>query len=141
MTIQQISIFLENKYGKLNELLALPAQENIRIVAGMVADTSEFGILRMIVSHPQQAYALFKKHNVGATLTDVLAIVTAPSPDGFTGVLGLFTEAGLSIEYMYCFSSGEKSVLFLRTNNPDSAMEVVRRHGLRCLSEEELPNL
>ena len=76
MTVNQISIFLENKYGKLSEILALLAEEKIRIIAATVADTSEYGILRIIVSDPQKAYKILKGNNVSANLTDVLAIVT-----------------------------------------------------------------
>ena len=73
MTVNQISIFLENKYGKLSEILALLAEEKIRIIAATVADTSEYGILRIIVSDPQKAYKILKGNNVSANLTDVLA--------------------------------------------------------------------
>ena len=76
MTVNQISIFLENKYGKLSEILAMLAEEKIRIIAATVADTSEYGILRIIVSDPQKAYKILKGNNVSANLTDVLAIVT-----------------------------------------------------------------
>ena len=68
MTVNQISIFLENKYGKLSEILALLAEEKIRIIAATVADTSEYGILRIIVSDPQKAYKILKGNNVSANL-------------------------------------------------------------------------
>lgn len=139
MTIPQISIFLENKYGKLSEILALLAGEHIRILAATVADTSEFGIMRMIVSNPQQAYKVLKDHNVSANLTDILAIVTGPSAGSFAKTLNYFTEAGLSIEYMYCFSAKDKSILFLRTNDRQKAVEVIRRQNLECISESDLP--
>ena len=70
MTVNQISIFLENKYGKLSEILALLAEERIRIIAATVADTSEYGILRIIVSDPQKAYKILKENNVSANLTE-----------------------------------------------------------------------
>ena len=75
MTVNQISIFLENKYGKLSEILALLAEEKIRIIAATVADTSEYGILRIIVSDPQKAYKILKGNNVSANLTDVQAVL------------------------------------------------------------------
>jgi len=141
MTINQISIFLENKYGKLNELLTLLSDEDIRIIAATVADTTEFGILRMIVSDAQKAHLLLKKNNVNVNLTEVLAIVTQPSVDSFAGILANFTKAGLSIEYMYCFSSKEKSVLILRTNNREGALDVIRKHNLNYITENNLMNL
>ncbi|HIX85913.1 MAG TPA: acetolactate synthase [Candidatus Parabacteroides intestinigallinarum] len=141
MTVNQISIFLENKYGKLSEILTLLAKEHIRIVAATVADTSEYGILRIIVSNPQKAYQILKEHNVSANLTDVLAIVTSSDAESFATTLSSFTKAGISIEYMYCFSNHEKTVLFLRTNNRDNAREVIRRQNIGYLCENDLVDL
>ena len=126
MTVNQISIFLENKYGKLSEILALLAEERIRIIAATVADTSEYGILRIIVS---------------ANLTDVLAIVTSSCAGSFANTLSYFTKAGISIEYMYCFSIREKAILILRTNNRESAREVIRRQNLEYICESDLIKL
>jgi len=141
MTIHQISIFLENKYGKLNEVLSLLADADIRIIAATVADTTEFGIMRMIVSDPQKAYTILKDNNVSANLTDVLAIVTDSCAGSFAKALSEFTKAGLSIEYMYCFSIKEKSILIIRTNNRDSAREVIRRQNLEYIQESDLAKL
>ncbi len=141
MTINQISIFLENKYGKLCEILTLLAGENIRIIAATVADTSEYGILRLIVSEPQKAYKLLKEHNVSANLTEVLAIVTDPQAGSFAKALCCFTKAGLSIEYMYCFSIKDKSILILRTNNQENGREVIRRQELAYIVESDLTAL
>ena len=138
MTINQISIFLENKYGKLNELLTLLSKENIRIIAATVADTTEFGILRMVVSNAPKAYQLLKNNNVNVHLTEVVAIATSPSADSFVDILTHFTNAGLSIEYMYCFSFKEQSVLVLRTNHRKSALDVIRKQNLNYLTENDL---
>ena len=138
MTVNQISIFLENKYGKLSEILALLAEEKIRIIAATVADTSEYGILRIIVSDPQKAYKILKGNNVSA---DVLAIVTNSCAGSFAQTLSCFTKAGVSIEYMYCFSANEKSILILRTNNREAAREVIRRQNLEYICESDLIKL
>ncbi|MDR2469913.1 MAG: acetolactate synthase [Tannerella sp.] len=138
MTIHQISVFIENKYGKLCEILALLAGEQIRIIAATVADTSEYGILRLIVSDPQRAYLLLKEHHVSANLTEVLAIATQSHAESFAQTLKHFTQSGLSIEYMYCFSVNGKSILILRTNNRETAHEVIRRQSLDGLSETDL---
>lgn len=141
MTVHQISIFLENKYGKLNEILALLAEADIRIIAATVADTTEFGIMRMIVSDPQRAYTILKENNVSANLTDVLAVVTESCAGSFAKALNQFTKAGLNIEYMYCFSIKEKSILILRTNNREMAREVIRRQNMDHICESDLMNL
>ena len=138
MTVNQISIFLENKYGKLNEILALLGKEHIRIIAASVADTSEFGILRLIVSDSQQAFNILKNNNVSANLTDVLAIITNSDAEGYSKTLQAFTQAGISIEYMYSFAIHDKAVLILRTNNRESAREVIRRNNMPHLNENDL---
>ncbi|WP_106828220.1 acetolactate synthase [Parabacteroides pacaensis] len=141
MTVTQISIFLENKFGKLSEILAMLGNENIRIVAATIADTSEFGILRLIVSNPQEAYKILKNNNVSANMTDVLAIKTPSCAGSFAKTINCFTKAGLTIEYMYCFSVDGKAVLILRTNNREAALDVIRRNNLESLIESDLIKL
>ncbi|GHV06779.1 amino acid-binding protein [Bacteroidia bacterium] len=141
MTINQISIFLENKYGKLSEILSLLGKEHIRIIAATIADTSEFGIMCIIVSDPQKAYAILKENNVSANLTDVLAVVTGSSADDFAETLAHFTKAGLSIEYMYCFAVNGKAILIIRTNNREAAREVIRRQNIEYICESDLIQL
>ena len=141
MVINQISIFLENKYGKLNELLTLLGKENIRIIAATVADTTEFGILRMIVAEPQKAVQLLKDNHVNANISEVLAIATASNAKVFASTLNLFTKAGLSIEYMYCFSVKEQSFLILRVNNREAALEIIQNNNIKYITENELINL
>lgn len=138
MTIHQISIFLENKYGKLSQILSMLAEGNIRIIAATIADTSEFGIMRMIVSDPQKAHQILKENNVTVNLTDVLAIVTQSTAGSFAETLEHFRQAGLSIEYMYCFSINGKAILILRTNNREVAREVIRRQNLEYICESDL---
>ncbi len=141
MTVHQISIFLENKCGKMPQILNLLSESNIRIIAATVADTSEYGILRVIVNDPLQAYRTLKENNVSANLTDVLAIVTDSDASGFSRTLQAFTEAGLNIEYMYCFSIKDKSILILRTNNRKIALEVIRTHQMNFLTENDLKQI
>jgi hypothetical protein len=138
MSIHQISVFVENKFGKLNEVLSLIAHEDIRIISASLADTSEFGILRLIVTDPHKACQIFKKNNVNIYLTEVLAIVTDAKAGQFAETIGYFTQSGISIEYMYCFSIGGKGILVMRPNNQEAALDVVRKKGLACVSESEL---
>jgi hypothetical protein len=117
------------------------SEENIRIIAATVADTTEFGILRMIVADPQNAYRLLKDNHVNATLTDVLAITTESNANTFASTLNSFTKAGLSIEYMYCFAMNEKTLLILKVNNREKALEVLQQNKIEYLTENELFNL
>jgi len=141
MTINQISIFLENKYGTLNEMLALLGKEDIRVIAATVADTSEFGILRMIVSDAQKAYNLLINNHVSAHLAEVLALTTQSSAGSLSDILAHFTKAGLSISYMYCFSVKNKSFMILRVNDRDKALEVIARNKLAYITDQELTTL
>ncbi|MGP1463943.1 acetolactate synthase [Tannerella sp.] len=141
MTVNQLSIFVENKYGKLCEILSLLADQNIRIIASTVADTSEYGILRLIVNYSEKAYQILKDNHVNVNLTDVLAIVTDPAAGSFAKTLTCFTQSGLSIEYMYCFSLKDKSILILRTNNREAAREVIRRQNLEYICESDLAKM
>jgi len=141
MTIRQISVFIENKYGKLSEILALLGNENIRIVGATVADTSEYGILRLIVTAPDKANKALRDNNVNVNLTDVFALVAEPLASSFARILQYFTQSGISIEYMYSFSLNDKSVLILRTYNYEAARDVVRRHNLEYINENDLINL
>lgn len=138
MTIKQISIFLENKYGKLSEILHILSEAHIGIVAATVADTSEYGILRLIVTDADQALKVLKENNVTVNPTEVLAIATDGCACSFSNVMDFFTEAGISIEYMYCFSIDKKAILILRTNNPSDAYEVVRKHQLEYITADKL---
>ncbi len=142
MTINQISVFLENKYGTLNKVLDLLAEAEIHVIAATVADTTEFGIMRLIVNEPQRAYAVLKSNNVSAYLTDVFAIVLdRASVQIFRDAIARFTQAGLSVEYMYSFVNDGDLVLVLRTNNPESTREVIRRQEMICLTENDLAKL
>ncbi len=141
MTINQISVFLENRDGKLSEILFMLSKENIRIITATVADTSEYGILRMIVSEPLVAYQILKEHSVGANLTDVIAIVTDPRAGSFATALNKFTLAGIGIQYMYCFCIDDKSILIVRTSDRRGALEVIKKEGLVTLKEEQLKHL
>ena len=137
MTINQISIFLENKYGTLNEVFALIGREHIRIIAATVADTSEFGILRMIVSDAKKAHQVLKSNHVSAHLSEVLALTTQSSAGSVADTLAHFTKAGLSIEYMYCFSVQNKSFLILRVNDREKALEVIVGNRLEYITEND----
>ena len=135
--IQQYSVHL---------CFALGESVALRVVGQEAVDYdillhSEYGILRIIVSDPQKAYKILKENNVSANLTDVLAIVTSSCAGSFANTLSYFTKAGISIEYMYCFSIREKAILILRTNNRESAREVIRRQNLEYICESDLIKL
>ena len=141
MTIKQISIFIENKYGKLNEILSFLNNQPLRLVAATVADTSDYGILRIITNDQQTAYQLLKEKGVSVNLSDVIAIRIGISVQDFAETICHFTKAGIEIEYMYCFSTNGSAILVLRTKNLPSAYDVIRKNNLNYVQETELINL
>ena len=103
MTISQISVFVENKFGRLNEILSFLSKENIRIIAATVADTTEYGILRLITTNQHKAFQLLKAQGVSANLSDVLAVKTDATVGKFSETIEFFTKAGIHIHNSVTF--------------------------------------
>ena len=141
MTINQISIFLENKFGRLSEVLAILRHENIRVIAATVADTSDYGILRIITTNQQKAYLTLLENKVSVNMNEVLAISMDSKIGQLSETVQKFSQSGITIEYMYCFSFNQKSIFVLRSSNMKEANEVARKLNLNTLSEAELINL
>ena len=138
MIIKQLSVFLENKSGRLTEVLETLGEQKIEIKALTIADTSEFGILRMIVNEPEEALHQLKKQGFSVNLTDVLSIATPTSSDMFAKALRLLSDKNISIEYIYSFSVGEKEILIMRTDNTEKAIYVLQEHKMELVKASEL---
>ncbi|MEN2994998.1 MAG: ACT domain-containing protein [Thermodesulfovibrio sp.] len=140
MKIKQISVFLENKKGRLYEALKALAKEGINIRALSIADTSEFGILRLIVTDPEKAKEVLEKNEFTVKLTNVVAIAVKDKPGGLAEALKYLYEAGINIEYIYAFveKSGEKAVVVLRTENLDKTISILQEKGVPILSWENV---
>ena len=141
MMIKQLSVFLENKSGRLNEVLDILGQADIRIIAATVADTSEYGILRLITSDTASAYEVLKEHRISAQQSDVVALTCNSKAGVFASQINSFAKEGLSIEYMYCFSIRDKAFLILRTSDNARVDEIAQRYGLSIITEQELLQL
>ena len=141
MMIKQLSVFLENKSGRLNEVLDILGQADIRIIAATVADTSEYGILRLITSDTASAYEVLKEHRVSAQQSDVVALTCNSKAGVFASQINSFAKEGLSIEYMYCFSIRDKAFFILRTSDNARVDEIAQYYGLSIITEQELLQL
>lgn len=141
MIVHQLSVFLENKSGRLTEVLEALGSENIKITALSVADTSEFGILRMIVSDPAKAKELLKDRSFTVNLTEVISIIAPNEARHYARVLRILSDLDLSIEYTYAFSVGEKSVIILRCSNTGEAIKALKEHELDLLRASDLYKL
>ena len=111
MITKQVSVFLENKSGRLNEVINILGEAEINISAFTIADTSDFGILRLIVSDPEKAIAILKQNQFSAQTTDVVLMKTTNKPGALVKLLGLLNSEGIFIEYMYAFSMNENEAV------------------------------
>lgn len=137
-TVEQLSIFLENKVGKLQYIMEVLAKADTRIVAAMVADTSEYGILRLITPEPRLVYDILKKNNITANISQVIAFAGNSSANSFFDQLKFFSKEGIGIEYMYSFANGDRSFVIVRVNDIAGAMEVVEKYGIEIFTNSEL---
>ena len=138
MITHQLSVFLENKSGRLTEVLEVLGGENIRITALSVADTAEYGILRLIVSDPEKARELLKKRSFTVNLTEVISVMAPNEAKYYAKVLKILSDLDISVEYTYAFSSGNKSIIILRCNNSDEAIKALKSHEMELLRASDL---
>ena len=137
MTIQQLSVFIENKSGTLQKVLNLLKEAGIQLIASTIADTVEYGIYRIICSEPKRAYETLKE----AALSDVFAITLDNQPGRAADAITIFSEAQIGITYLYSFLLGNKGILIFRTDNPDRAREVIILNNLSFVAEKDLSTL
>ncbi len=129
MIIQQVSVFLENKSGRLSEVTEILGNAGINISAFTIADTSDFGILRLIVSEPQKAKEILKQNEFSVQTTDVLLAKTPNSPGSLTRLLKIINEGGSFIEYMYAFSmENDAAIIVIRPTNIEKCMKILLEH-------------
>jgi hypothetical protein len=140
MKIQQISVFLENKPGRLANVALVLRENKINIRALTIADTSDFGILRMIVSKPELANDVLKKAGFTVKINTVIAVEIDDREGIFYDIMDMCDKNALNIEYTYSFVEqySNKAILFLRIENVDKAIEVFAKKGYKLLTDEEV---
>ena len=138
--IKQISVFVENKSGRLSDILNVIGKNGIDISALSIADTTDFGIVRMIVNDPDKAAEILKSNNLVVKVTDVIALAVADQPGGLAGEIEKLKNAGISIEYMYAFigKSDKGALVIVRVENPEKALEVLKDENVTVVSPEEV---
>ena len=136
MRIPQLSVFLENKPGHLITPCRLLAEAGISIVTLSLADTHQFGILRLIVREWQRAREVLEAAGLAVAVTEVLAVEVLDKPGGLAELLGLFGQAGINVEYMYAFTArlGNRAVLVFRFDDLDAAISALTRAGINPVS-------
>jgi hypothetical protein len=133
MRVEQISVFLENRTGRLAEVALILSQAGINIRALALADTSDFGVLRMIVNDTEKALAVLKENGFAIGKHDVIAVEVVDQPGGLYRILDLLSRSGVNVEYMYAFvrNSGENAVMIFRFDNTEK--------GIQTLKENDIP--
>ena len=138
MTINQLSIFIENRSGTLIKVLEVLKQSGIQIIASTIADTAEYGIYRLICSEPLHAYEELKNAGVAVAQSDVFAIELDNQPGRAAEAVEIFSKAGISITYLYSFLLNGKGILIFRTDNSELARKTISQNGLKFMAEEDL---
>ena len=140
MKVEQISVFLENRAGRLAEVTKTLAENNVNIRALSLADTSDFGILRLIVTDNEKAKEALKAKGFTVGRTNVVAAEISDQPGGLHNTLETLNAGGVNVEYMYAFvtQSGRNAILIFRFDRTDQAIEVLQKNNVRILNGEEL---
>jgi len=140
MKVEQLAVFLENKSGRLAAITKILSDNGINIRALSVADTADFGILRIIVDQTDKAKQVLKDAGFTVGLTDVVAVEVADRPGGLSDVLAVLNQVEINVEYMYAFveKSGQNAVIIFRFDDADTAVEVLQNADIKILSGDEV---
>ena len=137
-TIKQISVFVENKPGRLANVTEVLYKKGVNLRAFTIAEAGDFGIIRMVVDKTDEAYKALKEAGFTVTLTDVLGVEVKDEPGGLYRIAKALGDVGINIEYVYAFTfGGDKALIILRVDDTEKAIEVLEREGL--LFKGEIP--
>ena len=139
MFIKQLSVFIENREGRLGEVLTALKENNINIVSLSLADTSDYGMLRMITSNPEEAKSVLKDKGFSAMLTDVLAVKLEHKVGELQEVLEIICKAGINVEYMYALATkNNDATIVIKTSNAEEAALLLQKEGAEFLTSSEI---
>ena len=143
MKVTQISVFLENRKGRLYDVCSLLGKNKINIRALSIGETDEFGILRMVVDKPEEAMRILKANSLAANLTDIVALEIDDQPGGLAKILKILSENNINVEYMYGFveKASEKALLVFRFEKTDAAIETLMKNKIKVVGKTEIANL
>ena len=135
MVVKQISVFIENKEGRMKKAINTLAQENINIRALSIADTTKYGILRLIVSDNEKA--------IEAREDDVIIVTVPDEPNGLNTTLAIFDEKGINLDYLYAFVSSktEKAIVVMRLKHMDEAIALLKDSDAHILEKKDIEDL
>ena len=139
MFIKQLSIFLQNKGGSLDEVLKILSGENVNIASASLADTNDFGVLRVLVSDTDKAYKVLKEKGITSKVSDVIGVCVPNETGGFSKIVQLVLDAGLNIRYFYGLSvQNDGANIVLKTDDQDKTVDILKKSGVKLLKQSEL---
>jgi len=141
MLAKQLSIFLENKKGRFTEVAHILGDAGINMTAFTVAENSDFGILRLIVSDTDKAIQVLRDKLYGVSVTDVVCLRCPNVPGSLAKAMDIITQNGIFVEYMYAFSEGETANVIIRPDNLEKCIQVLQDHKLELLAASDLYKL
>ena len=137
MTIKQLSVFLENREGRLDEVLSTLGANDVNIVALSLADTADYGMLRMIVSDPQKGKAVLKEAGITSMLTDVVALRVPHATGSLSKAMHELMSNGVNVEYMYAFANGSDASAILKSDEAEKVVTILRKNGFDVWEADE----
>lgn len=137
MTIKQLSVFLENREGRLDEVLRILGTNGVNIVALSLADTSDYGMLRMVVSDPEKGKTVLKEAGITSMLTDVVALRVPHATGSLSKAMHALVEGGVNVEYMYAFANGSDASAVLKSDDPAKVVAILKENGFDVWSADE----
>ena len=142
MFIKQLSVFIENREGRLGEVLTILKDNNINIISLSLADSSDYGMLRMVTCNPEEAKRVLKESGFSVKLTDVLAVKLEHKVGELQEVLEIICNAGINVEYMYALATkNDDATIVLKTSNAEEAALLLQKEGAQFLTSGEIEEL
>ncbi|WP_296783414.1 amino acid-binding protein [uncultured Methanobrevibacter sp.] len=143
MAVKQVSVFVENKEGRIKKAIDTLAKENINIRALSIADTTKYGILRLIVSDNEKAIAALEKDGFIVKENEVIILAVPDEPNGLNSTLAVFDEKGINLEYLYAFVSSktDEAIVVMRLENMEKAVAALNESNVKILDAEDIKDL
>jgi len=138
MIIKQLSVFLENKQGRLTELTKILTENNINISAFSIADSTDYGIIRLIVSNPNLAYTVLREQNFSVKITDVACLIVPHEPGGLYKALQILSDNQIDIDYMYAFAAEKSAIVVIRTDSTRKLINILQSHKMELVKSSDI---
>lgn len=138
MIIKQLSVFLENKTGRLTEMTKILSENNINISAFSIADTADFGIVRCIVSKPDEAIKVLKEKHFSVNITEVVCMIVPHEPGGLYKALQILSDNNVPVEYMYAFAFDNAASVVIRSESNEKVIKILESNQMKLLKASDI---